>query len=156
MITNEIKKRFWSKTRKRRNGCIDWIAAKSSSGYGFKFDHKDVGAHRMAWLLTHGEIPIGKIPHDNCILHKCDNKSCVNPDHLILGSQKENMLDKVSKDRQLKGQKHGNSKLTEFDVKCIRLLYSTGEYLMRELGFTYGVDKSMVNLIVKRKNWSHI
>ena len=86
--------RFWDKVEKT-DGCWVWTASKFADGYGkFKFDGKNRRAHRMAWLLTNGEIPDGMV-----VMHSCDIRECVNPEHLSIGSAKDNSQDMVSKNR---------------------------------------------------------
>ena len=88
--------RFWSKVNiKESNDCWEWQAGKHRQGYGvFKFDNKIQLAHRISWLLAHTEIPQGMV-----VMHKCDNPGCVNPDHLCLGTQKDNIHDMRTKGR---------------------------------------------------------
>ena len=101
--------RFYSKTEKQSNGCIHWTGCiRGKSGYGaFKLNGKTVNAHRIAYILANGEIT------DNLLVcHKCDNRLCVNPDHLFLGTHQVNYDDGVKKGRIFKGSplkeiKHG-------------------------------------------------
>lgn len=87
--------RFYEKTVLRPSGCIEWIAAKYPNGYGcFKIEGRTQGAHRIAWKLANGEIPKGLL-----ICHRCDNRLCVNVDHLFLGDGKDNMKDCRDKGR---------------------------------------------------------
>src|SRR3990167_4590258 len=101
------EEKFWKNIRKT-DTCWIWIANKVDIGYGNltiwnKGKSKGLRAHRVSW-----EIHFGKIPKDMNVLHKCDNPSCVNPNHLWLGTQADNMLDKVLKGRQAKGLSHGS------------------------------------------------
>jgi hypothetical protein len=93
-ITNKDKQRFWDKVRKTK-GCWDWVGRKNNSGYGyFSLNNKIQGVHRFSWLIHNGSIPKGM-----CVCHYCDNKICVNPKHLWLGTHKDNMKDMVIKGR---------------------------------------------------------
>lgn len=91
------ERRFWAKVR-LSDGCWEWTASLSSQGYGMlKVGGKHgaaMRAHRLSWLLHHGEIPAGQ-----CVLHHCDNRLCVRPDHLFLGSQLDNIADRDKKGR---------------------------------------------------------
>jgi hypothetical protein len=89
-------KRFWDKVKiAGPKDCWEWTAAKDKNGYGFfRFDDKQQKAHRVAWQLE-----IGPIPDEMHICHVCDNPPCVNPNHLFLGTPKDNMQDKLAKGR---------------------------------------------------------
>ena len=89
-----ITERFWDKVRVT-GGCWMWTSARDRWGYGrFRTEVSHVGAHRMAWMLA-----VGLIPGDLCVLHRCDNPSCCNPDHLFLGTAKDNIHDAMRKGR---------------------------------------------------------
>lgn len=89
-----VLKRFWSKVKKTK-ACWNWMASEAGRGYGgFKFKGKTTKASRVVWELTYGLIPFGM-----CILHKCDNRKCVRPSHLFLGTVKENNIDMMNKGR---------------------------------------------------------
>ena len=139
----------------RGNGCWEWVGAKSSTGYGnFYTRGKMYLTHRYAWEEEHGAIPLGL-----CVLHLCDNRACVRPDHLFLGTKKTNSLDMVGKGRahmpDSAGEKHGLSKLTDAAVVDVRRRFSAGE-LGKDLAAEYGVSPSLVSLVVRRKAWVHI
>lgn len=92
--------RFWQKVEKTKGGCWNWVAAKNNCGYGLThFDGKRISAHRLSFQLANGVIPGGMQ-----VLHRCDNRACVNPEHLFLGSNRDNMLDMLAKGRGV-GQK---------------------------------------------------
>ncbi len=97
-------KRFWPKVE-RSDGCWLWKAGKNLQGYGMicmkKHGMTHLSAHKFSWLLHHGPIPIGL-----CVLHKCDTPACVNPDHLWLGTHKDNSEDMVIKGRVCRGRRH--------------------------------------------------
>lgn len=97
--------RFYNKTEKQENGCILWIAgSRGKTGYGaFKFKGKVIDAHRMSFIISKGDIPAGFL-----VCHSCDVRKCVNPDHLFLGTYKENHDDAVSKGRIIKKSRLNN------------------------------------------------
>ena len=104
-------------------------------------------AHRVAWIERHGPIP-----SDLVVCHKCDNRACVNPAHLFLGTQAQNIADKVAKDRQAKGEGNGSAKITESDAREI----FRAEGRQADIGKRYGITQSQVSLIKLRKKWGHI
>jgi hypothetical protein len=132
--------------------CHIWDAAAEKKGYG-KFAIKNSRwelAHRVSFKLYKGEIPEGML-----VLHKCDNPSCVNPEHLFLGSYKDNAVDRENKKRgnHAKGVDHGKNKLTQSQVLEIRDLHDTGKYSCFRLAKIYGVNAKTVRDIVDRKIW---
>jgi len=157
------KERFWSHvdTSGGQDSCWAWLQSVDRNGYGYTWwDGQTLRGHRVAWLLTFGDIPIGA-----CVLHKCDNPSCCNPMHLWIGTRGDNVADKVAKRRQAtgislnhpsrKGEMHPRTKLSERDVLEIRNLAGTGvpiAELANRKGLTYG----NVYQIVKRQSWKHI
>jgi hypothetical protein len=121
-----LEERFFSKVNKIENGCWEWITGKSRDGYGvFSYNNKDFRAHRLSY-----ELHFGNIENGLCVCHKCDNPSCVNPEHLFLGSHKQNMEDKANKGRTYNGNQKGShnpgSKLSDVDVIEIKRLLSSG------------------------------
>lgn len=99
-----------------------------------------------------------KIPEGLFVLHSCDNKKCINPEHLRLGTQKENMEDMYSRDRQpyLKGSKSGSTELTEKDVYEIKYLYISGSMTSLEISKLYPVKVSRVQEICRDNGWEHV
>jgi hypothetical protein len=149
--------RFWSKVNKNTTtGCWEWSGANNGRGYG-KFHIGGEGnpqryAHRISWIIANGDIPKGL-----WILHKCDNPKCVNPNHMFLGTQTDNMQDAASKGRikgGARGEAAGKGKLKEVDVLNIKQLLSQGNVQQVEIARMYNVTPTAILLIKKGKNWS--
>ena len=146
----ELIKRFWAKVSKDvEDQCWEWTAAKQTKGYGcVSVQGKIKLAHRVAYEISVGEIPDGKF-----VLHKCDNRCCVNPNHLFLGNHKDNMNDMVEKGRQAKYERNAKSKLTYEDVKAIKDLYAESRYSYRQLAQQFGVSIGYIGCIVREEYW---
>lgn len=107
LCSSTVEKRFRDKYIIRENDCWEWIAYTTRHGYGsFRLNGNVELAHRASWIIYKGNIPRGTGYHGICALHKCDNRKCVNPDHLFLGTQKENIRDGITKGR-IKGWNNG-------------------------------------------------
>ena len=141
--------RFWSKVDKSGD-CWEWKAYRDKDGYGnISIDNKTIRAHRVSW-----ELENGKINGELQCLHKCDNPPCVNPAHLFLGTNQDNVTDKVNKGRNPQGSQSKLSKLTDADVDEIR---EHGDYFTRqEIANYYGIQKAAVQKILYYKRWNHI
>lgn len=153
-----LKDRFFEKV-KRTSGCWIWMASLDHQGYGqFAIttlsgsgNYKPYKAHRIAWELRYGPIKNGL--H---VCHKCDNRKCVNPDHLFLGNIQDNMNDKLLKGRQPRGEKCYNSKLNELNVLEIRKLYATKTITMKKIGEKFGVSMSSIRQLLSGRSWYHV
>jgi hypothetical protein len=132
---------FGNTAIKTVTGCMEWLGTITRRGYGvLSIGNRQVGAHRHAWVLSHGVVPKGM-----CVCHSCDNRRCVNPEHLFIGTNKDNHDDKVNKGRQAKGQRHGMATLTYAQVREIRALYKRG--LGNVMALRYGVHlNTIVNI----------
>ena len=104
-------------------------------------------AHRVSYFIFNGLIPDGA-----CVLHRCDNPACVNPKHLFLGTQQDNMADKKEKGRNRVGERHQNSRLSLADVIKIRVSAHRG-YSQKEIATLFGISQSQVSHIVTGKQW---
>ena len=145
--TREDVERFHSKTIKGEDGCIEWNAYKHRSGYGeFWHQGKMKQAHRAAWEITNGSIPDGLF-----VLHNCHNPACVNADHLRLGTQKDNMLDKQNANRHA----CPSGGLTEQQVLEIRRRKKAGEHVM-DLALEYKINSIAIHRLLSGKTWSHL
>lgn len=110
-------------------------------------------AHRLSYEIHKGPIPEGKL-----IMHSCDNRRCVNPEHLFIGTIKENILDAVSKGRHSHGEREPNSKLTDSAVRYIRKVYRFRDpvFNLKNLAKRFRVDESLISRVVLGKCWKHI
>jgi hypothetical protein len=145
--------RFLRKVIKTDN-CWLWVGAKHSyKGYGsFSNGKKIVKTHRFAY-----EHFIGPIPENMCVLHKCDTPSCVRPEHLFLGSNQDNVDDKLSKNRHPKGEHTVLAKLTDKDVKEIKQKLKFPYIgINNDLAQEYGVNHRTISGIKTGKSWAHI
>lgn len=151
--------RFWTKAKvlEGLDACWEWQAGLLGNGYGqFKLNGAPTYAHRIAWELTNGPVP-----ERRNVLHRCDNKLCINPAHLFIGTQKENVADAIEKGRRepiiesRRGEKSNWAKVTEKEVLEIREMGRRG-YSQRVIGEKFGISRPAVNLIINRKNWKHI
>lgn len=160
-----LEERFWSRVEKT-DSCWLWRGQKSGPhGYGkigAAGSKGNILAHRCAWQLTYGDIPDGL-----CVLHKCDNPPCVNPEHLFLGTMTDNMADKTAKGRQQKGESSGYNVLTETQVREIRRRYANRKLVNKRtakgdpdaitaIAADYGVSFVTIFDLVKRKTWAHV
>ena len=145
--------RFWKRVDKRSlDECWPWLGAKGKTGYGTAVLKRgsNIYAHRAAYLIHKGEIPAGIF-----VLHHCDNRSCVNPGHLFLGTALDNSRDMKSKNRHPHGSTHQNAKLTEAEVILMRKL-STEGWRNIELVRRFDLAPATVCRILQRKQWVHI
>lgn len=148
-----IKDRFMSYVSipENKNDCWIWIGGKVPNGYG-KFYIKDetLLAHRVSF-----ELFVGNIPKNMYVLHQCDTPACVNPFHLFLGTPQDNMTDKIKKGRQVyvKGENHGNHKLTEQDIYKIREMIECG-YTNKEIADMFEVNRNTISSIRTNRNWN--
>jgi hypothetical protein len=143
--TRPIEERFWEKVKKA-SSCWLWIGAIRGGGYGVlgtKRGEKYANAHHFSWELHYGPVPEGLQ-----VLHKCDVRHCVNPEHLFVGTAADNMLDKAKKGRN-------GRKLTRGDVLEIRSAIAKGNS-NQILAADFGVTAQLINMIRKRKIWTEV
>lgn len=156
-LLRTMMERFWSKVN-MTDDCWLWTAAVcKSNGYGkFGLRGKTPDAHRVAWELVFGEIPSGML-----VCHKCDVKLCVRPDHLFLGTHRDNMRDAVSKGRLAHGDNHYSrknperchlAKLTWEKVDAIRADHAAG-LRSPEIALKHGITRDHVYPIIHGKIW---
>lgn len=143
--------RFWEKVDKRGPGdCWEWQAS-TAHGYG---QLNTGGGMSLVHRLSY-ELHVGAIPDGLLVCHHCDNPLCVNPQHLFVGTNADNVQDMLNKNRNVRGERQGASKLTEGDVREIRQRFADGER-QSSLAREYGVCVAQMNRIVHRKEWQHV
>jgi HNH endonuclease len=153
--------RFWLRVQKSET-CWLWTGAKVRGRYGqLMVENKLVYAHRFAYELAYGPIPQGIGYHGICVCHRCDNPSCVRPDHLFLGTHQENISDRDAKGRQWQGEKRSSAnrgarnpqaKLSTDKIIEIR----KDQRPLRDVAEHYQVSISTVSMVRTRRRWAHI
>ncbi len=136
--------------------CWNWQRRKFK-GYGMvraeyigKRETFRMAAHRFSFLHFKGEIPKGM-----SVCHKCDNPACVNPEHLFLGTHKQNFEDAANKKRMAHGERHYRTKLQIADVINIRERFSLGEQI-KKIALSFNLRASTISGIVHRRTWRHV
>lgn len=135
--------RFWSKVQKS-DGCWEWRGQRNHKGYGeISINNRWHKAHRYSWTVHNGPIPPGKQ-----VCHSCDNRACVRPDHLFVGTNSDNQRDAAGKGRS------PSSKLSASDVRAIRSLF--GQMTARAIGAKFGVSAAAIQRIKDRKAFAYV
>lgn len=158
----ELEERFWKKVDKSAgpDECWPWMAARLPRGYGItSINRKNRLSHRVAYALTHGDVPTGFF-----VCHSCDNPPCCNPSHLWVGTQMDNMKDMSRKSRGGANRGHaGNTRLTEDQVRAIRNEWTPqpkGPGLKvgstRELAMRFGVSRATIQQLLEGKSWKWV
>lgn len=136
------------------NGCIEWQMGICKDGYAqLAVSYKHQYVHRLVATMFYGE------PNGRFALHSCDNRPCINPDHLRWGTHQDNTDDRINRNRHVsnavKGIDHPRAKLDEADVIELRRLIAAG-LSQRKVAKQFGLTQSTVYAIVHRKIWKHI
>lgn len=154
MIPDILTKRFAEKYEiDSSSGCWNWTASTAGKGYGqikIPGQRRQIYAHRLSYLIHNGEIPEGLV-----VCHTCDNPRCVNPNHLFVGTIRDNLIDMKNKDRHLRGERNTQSKLTESDVIKMYQMRFAGKSTYA-IADTFGVGQMTVWRIVNGKRWKHV
>ena len=175
-LTERHVRNFWRHINKdgptmphMESPCWIWTAFKTERGYGrVGVGPKVMAAHRISWIIAHGQIPLMM-----CVCHRCDNPSCCNPSHFFLGTQADNVRDREIKKRgnraygdnhgsrihpesRPRGEAHGSAKLTAAQVLEIRALYAAGDITLKQLATQFNVSNVHIRFIVIRKLWKHL
>lgn len=148
-------KTFWSKVDKS-GACWVWTGCRDRHGYGqFKPPapvKKLIGAHRMSWMIANSEVPAGL--H---VCHRCDNRACVNPAHLFVGTNADNVRDRQQKGRtkSVRGEEHPGAKIGAVEVVAIREMVKQGAP-QSEVSARFGIGNTQVGRIARRAEWRHV
>jgi len=141
----------------KKDGCWDFKGSVTSTGYfeikiGGRINPKSIKAHRVSWMIHNGDIPEGI-----CVLHKCDNRRCTNPEHLFLGTNHDNVIDKEKKGRgnQPKEERHNKAVLTVKKVRRIKELLQLG-VSGTKIARDYGVGNSTIYNIKHGNTWKNV
>lgn len=137
------RQRFWTRTEKGGTGCWQWMGKLFPNGYGCIHGPNNTShlAHRVSFFIANGYIDASLV-----VCHSCDNRRCVNPTHLFLGTIADNMLDCVNKGRF--------AHVCDYDMaEQIRTLYVAGCYTQKELGTLFGVSQQTISLVVRGEKW---
>lgn len=150
MLRGPLNERFF-RSFSKTEGCWLWTKSTNKYGYGIISDSgKGIRAHRLSWVLHNGPIPEGLF-----VLHHCDVRLCVRPDHLFLGTHQDNRADCVGKGRQARGECQHSAKLTEGDVVLIRTYIKIG-LTLSSIADRFGVTKEAIYCIKHKKTWKHV
>lgn len=151
MVYRDLLPRFEAKyIPEPMSGCWIWVGRTEATGYGtINFGKKRIKAHRLSYLLYKGDI--GNL----CVLHKCDNRLCVNPNHLFLGTREDNNKDRNNKGREgdRSGIKNGRAKINLAMASAIREVYQKGLLSGPELAKRCGLHSSSIYRIIKNISW---
>lgn len=136
--------------------CWEWTAAKDPAGYGqIGVGYASYKAHRVAWVLAHGAIPPGSATRSLCVCHTCDNRGCVNPAHLFLGTDADNAADMVRKGRSVRGEQHYSARRTKLTVEQVAAI-CTDRRPVRVIAEQYGVSTATIYGIQDRSTWKYL
>lgn len=137
---------------KNKDQCWKWKGSWSGGYPQLNVNKKNIKAHRASYLIN-----VNEIPNRMLVLHKCDNRECCNPDHLFIGTQKDNMRDMINKGRSnnVRGEECSFSKLKINDVLKIKLMIKNG-ILLSNICKIYNVSHTLIRKIKNNKVWKHI
>jgi hypothetical protein len=147
-------KRFWPRVRKGHD-CWEWCGTTTEDGYGWVVGRPfQILAHRLSWIVANQRL----IPDELCICHHCDNRICVRPDHLFLGTRGDNMRDMRAKGRAARqlGELHGQAKLKSDEVRALRALYQSGHIGTKAMSKLFGISETETRRIISYERWAHL
>ena len=163
-LPSQRAERFWLYVHKA-DGCWEWAGRLNPGGYGVFCALGERLAHRVSYVLANGPILGGLV-----VRHACDNRKCVRPDHLSVGSKADNVRDMDARNRRAtgdrhpsrihperfpRGEAHWKAKLTDHDVREIRSLFAAGGRSKVSIAIQYGVSSGTVSQIILGRIWRH-
>lgn len=161
MLNKPLEQRLHDAIKINNNGCWEWVKNRNKDGYGgLRYKSKTWMAHRLSYTFYKGPIPEGML-----VCHKCDNPPCINPDHLFIGNNSDNMMDAYRKGRwkgvlgyrkkTCKGENHWYSKFKPEIILEIRKLFKSGLRII-DICNKYNMNHATVSDICKRRSWKHL
>jgi hypothetical protein len=152
-LEERLRHQGWTVTP---SGCWEWCGGLNQNGYGWlaQGGGRPIIASRAAYMVWVGEIPEGQF-----VCHTCDNRRCINPDHLYAGTVLDNAQDAVRRKRTANGERHGGHRLTDVEVSAMRTRYAEGGVTQRQVAIEFGVCQQQVSLVVRgerRREVTHI
>lgn len=146
-----IDEQFWARVDCRgADECWTYVGQLNHKGYGFGWfrfgDYVTRSAHRASWIIHHGS------PGNLHVLHSCDNRRCVNPKHLFLGTNAENMADMTAKGRSACGTRQAKARLTDDAVRAMRGATGTTAAIARQFGVSHGAARA----VLTGRTWKHV
>lgn len=158
VVTDDLRQRFFAKTVSADSGCLIWTGAIQKNGYGaFKLCGKKLDSHVAAWRIAHNGVPV---PFGQVVMHSCDCRACVNPEHLVIGTQSANMLqahvDGRGHDFHARGESRPNAILNEPLVRAIRHMYVPRVCSHRRVAEILGIEPHLVRNVLCGRTWKHV
>lgn len=148
-----IREQVWDRVKVTPSGCWEWQGARDKKGYGsVRVKGKTRRVHRLAWELTYGGVPVSLL-----VCHRCDNPPCINPEHLLAQTSKENTMDMERRIRYKGRFKIGripeNRKFTPAKISAIRRKYRTGTCTQKELAAKHSTSQGHISNIITERAW---
>ena len=157
MNTDSLKERLYKKSVVLPTGCVEWAGYRQAIGYGIigtgsrtDGSRRTMLTHRAAWEVAYGPIPDGVM-----VCHKCDNRACINPEHLFLGNQTDNMRDMIAKGRKrvAKGETHPKTKIDKALAERIREQHHNG-CSQNSIAKEHGISQYIVWRVINHQHWT--
>lgn len=153
MERRDLSRFFRNLDTHRNDGCWEWQGRRDKDGYEkFWIGGRQYYAHRLMLEIADG----APVPSDRVVRHKCDNPPCANPEHLLSGTNRDNVQDRVQRDRTARGERNANTQMTEEAVREVVSLFATGVLNQAEIARKMGVSRTVISLILRGRTWKHL